>query len=216
MAFTIFNVNSLLSQSDLDAYLRYYPTIPSTSAIGQHGSFPTPSAYGQVPISIPLAEATMEGIRIPIALSYNTMGVKVNQNAGEIGLGWSMGINGFFIEQTVKGAIDATYNYNVSSNYSDFFERLAGDHFNPPSSLADPEGLQNDLNKAFLGGVSGTGYKEFGRDEYSYSFNGYSGKFLYDEDGSIINLSSSGNDLKIERILNASQLDDAEFVIPDD
>jgi YD repeat-containing protein len=216
LVFVLISVKGLLAQDNLEAHLKLYPTIPSTSAIGQHGSFPTPNAYGQVPISIPLANASIDGVNVPVTISYNTMGVKVNQNAGEIGLGWSMGINNFYIEQTIKGGIDTSDTYDVDDDYNDFFEKLAGEHFNPPSLLADPIELLKDLDNAFLGSYGGNEFNALGRDEFSYSFNGYSGKFLFDEDGSIINLSSSGNDLKIERVLNGPTLNDDEFIITDE
>jgi len=62
-------------------------------------------ATGAFGISIPFFEIKEENLNIPIGISYKTSGVKVNQNASEIGINWEL-MAGASITRTVKGHAD--------------------------------------------------------------------------------------------------------------
>jgi YD repeat-containing protein len=179
------------SQKDLDQYLNLYPTIPSTSDLGQHGSFSPPNSYGMVPISIPLFKIEQDNINLPLSLSYNTSGIKVNERPTEVGLGWSININSNYIEQHVNGHVDQSGVYDATAKKNTITSLM----------LAQNHGFLLETIKSDVLGISGNildgGYIQ---DEYSYNFNGYSGNFLYDENGDVINLSTSGNDLLIKKV----------------
>lgn len=70
---------------------------------------------GAFGISIPFYEIKEENLNIPIGISYRTSGVKVNQNASEIGVNWEL-MAGGVITRTVRGHSDER---NDQSNFSD-------------------------------------------------------------------------------------------------
>ena len=49
---------------------------------------------GKANISIPIYSIELGGINIPIGISYNTGGIKLNEQASTVGLGWSLNIPG--------------------------------------------------------------------------------------------------------------------------
>lgn len=91
------------------------------SVFGQSGNIvpPTPNAmkmteyYGQRPnmytgtanISIPLYSIDFDGWQLPLTLSYSATGVRTNEEAGEVGLGWGLSATGI-ISRTISGGDD--------------------------------------------------------------------------------------------------------------
>ncbi|AZA89294.1 hypothetical protein EG343_00940 [Chryseobacterium nakagawai] len=76
---------------------------------------------GRANISIPFYTISVDGINIPIGLSYNTGGIKLNEVASAVGLGWSLSIPGS-ISKNIMGKDDDNYsirfkNFNESSQY---------------------------------------------------------------------------------------------------
>lgn len=85
-----FNVNSTgQGDSELSNYLPNYSTV-SPSAL-----------YNGVPnISIPLYTISGRGISIPVSISYDASGIKAQQEATSIGLGWVLNAGGYIIHET--------------------------------------------------------------------------------------------------------------------
>ena len=78
---------------------------PEASALGQYGNY-TASDYTGVPnISIPLFSVGSNGFSIPIELNYDASGIKVEQQATYVGLGWNFMLGGK-ISQIVCGQND--------------------------------------------------------------------------------------------------------------
>ena len=85
---------------------------PEASALGQYGKYNV-SGYTGVPnISIPLFSIGSGNFSMPIELGYDASGIKVEQQATYVGLGWNL-IMGGSINQIVCGQ-------------NDFFEKLSG------------------------------------------------------------------------------------------
>ncbi|HLN52737.1 MAG TPA: hypothetical protein VK212_03445 [Lentimicrobium sp.] len=85
------------------------PTIVTPSAnaasLGNFGKFYTNEYNGIPSVSIPLYEVKSGEIRVPITLNYNSKGIKVNQEASWVGLGWSLNAGGI-ITRKVNGIDD--------------------------------------------------------------------------------------------------------------
>lgn len=77
---------------------------PSTSAFEQISSIGVNEAFGVANIQIPLFNVQEGNINVPIYLSYNSQGIKVNQFESNVGLGWS--ISNISITREIKDAND--------------------------------------------------------------------------------------------------------------
>ncbi|MEM7369506.1 MAG: hypothetical protein AAF587_12965 [Bacteroidota bacterium] len=134
------------------------PPSPTAAGLGEYLDFPVGLYTGIPGVDIPIW--TLEGreMRVPISLSYHGGGVRVEENASSVGLGWSLRAGGM-VSRTVRGLADEEgFGYigatlPNSPETTHFFH----DMFNQE---ADPE-----------------------PDAFSFSFMGYSGKFVFDESG---------------------------------
>lgn len=87
---------------------------PEASALGQYGKY-SASGYTGVPhISIPLFSIGSSNFSMPIELNYDASGIKVEQQATYVGLGWNLMMGGN-ISQIVCGQSDF---YETSDNIS--------------------------------------------------------------------------------------------------
>ena len=96
----------------------YIPPSPEAASLGQYADHPVSYYSGMVKTNIPLFQVSSGKINVPIGLSYHGGGIKLEQMASRVGLGWSLdGIGA--ISRTVAGYPDeierATMNCGVSS-----------------------------------------------------------------------------------------------------
>src|ERR1700716_3943068 len=81
------------------------PPSPTAASLGKYGEIPVGKYTGIPEINIPLYEITEGDIKVPISLSYHASGVKVEENASWVGLGWSLNAGGA-ITRSVRGKPD--------------------------------------------------------------------------------------------------------------
>ncbi|MBK9338821.1 MAG: hypothetical protein IPM98_20715 [Lewinellaceae bacterium] len=81
------------------------PPSPSAASITKYVDFPAVSSSGTPSVSVPLGMLGGRGIGIPISLEYHAGGVRVDEVAGIVGLGWSLNAGGV-ITRTVNGLPD--------------------------------------------------------------------------------------------------------------
>ncbi|TGN26169.1 RHS repeat domain-containing protein [Empedobacter tilapiae] len=106
------------------------PNPPEVSSIGKYLEKPISLSNGSVSINIPLfTYGLSENLSIPINLNYYGDGVKINENASSIGLGWSLSTLSF-INRKINGTLD---NYN--SPFLDNLERAKNALFSLPGSV---------------------------------------------------------------------------------
>ncbi|MEL6989873.1 MAG: hypothetical protein AAGK97_18840, partial [Bacteroidota bacterium] len=126
-------------------------------------------------ISVPIF--TVQGLRqgTSISLSYHAGGNRVQDVASNVGLGWALNAGGC-ISRTVQGIPDEL-DYINGNNINDF------ENLSPTSAYAYVNGVQNNT-------------VDYQPDIFSFNFDGYSGKFFFNQQGEVI-LKENAN-LKIE------------------
>ncbi len=159
-------------------------TSPEVAGLGKYIDIPV-SLYTGVPkISIPLYQIKVNDFILPISLSYHSSGIKVEEVASWVGLGWTLNAGGV-ITRAVKGIPDDLYEVeNIQNEYgADIFCFDAGylysgeiisDYCNETGSLSGQQ-----FWKLSHGGLDGE------PDIFYFNFFGYTGKFVFDHDGSI-------------------------------
>ncbi|MCR9013207.1 hypothetical protein [Gabonibacter chumensis] len=98
-----------------DFYERTYPNIlnncvenPVMSRLFTYNELPFRHSTGQVQIQIPVHELVINSLSLPIGVSYNSSGIRIQDNPGIIGYGWSMNC-GFKISRSIRGKNDLEY-----------------------------------------------------------------------------------------------------------
>lgn len=133
---------------------------PSVSGIAQVSDIPVSLYTGTPDISIPLHTINTGKISWPITLRYSGTGIRVNENSGNVGLGWTLSAEGAIIE-SVQGIRD-------NGTYAS-----AGPSWTSDALLPNTAANFNLLYNLSIGAQDGL------PDFYLYNFNGNSGKFFF-------------------------------------
>lgn len=152
---------------------------PQAASLGKFGEIPVNISTGAMNYSIPLLTLTEGSLSVPVSLAYNYNGFRPSEEPGWAGLGWSLNAGGV-ITRTVQGIKDEYANRGY------FYKgALIKDFVDAPNLTK-----MNNLNIE-------SAYNDSQPDIFHFAFGGYSGKFVFDENGTprII----SDQKIKIER-----------------
>ncbi|HEX3010128.1 MAG TPA: hypothetical protein VHO90_21180, partial [Bacteroidales bacterium] len=89
------------------------PASPEASALAKYINYPVNYGTGLVNINIPLYEIKVGDLTLPISLSYHASGIKVNENSGWVGLGWTLNAEPK-VSRSVQGMQDE-YGYLINN-----------------------------------------------------------------------------------------------------
>ena len=91
------------------------PKSPEAAAFEKYGNQGVSMYAGTPNISIPIYTIAGKEMSLPISLSYDASGIKVQQLASQVGLGWNLNVGGR-ISRVINGLPDD--NIDVSGNYA--------------------------------------------------------------------------------------------------
>ncbi|MEQ8573891.1 MAG: PKD domain-containing protein [Fulvivirga sp.] len=83
----------------------YIPPSPNASSLMEYASVPVNQYTGIPEINIPLYNLTSSLVNVPVSISYHASGIKVQQQASSVGLGWTLNAGGA-ITRLVRGIND--------------------------------------------------------------------------------------------------------------
>jgi hypothetical protein len=137
---------------------RITPLSPNAAALWKFTELPVNLYTGIPGISIPLYEIKSGDIVVPISLSYHAGGLRYEEQASWVGLGWSL-VAGGAINRNIKGVAD---------------EKAEGifSQTQPMNENLDP------CNYSWFAGVLDK-HTDVQPDEFSYSMPGKNGRFVY-------------------------------------
>ena len=81
------------------------PASPMMAELGKYGNTPLNKYNGTANINVPIHNINLDGLSIPLVLRYNTGGIRVNQDASWVGLGWNLS-EGITITREINGFDD--------------------------------------------------------------------------------------------------------------
>lgn len=143
-------------------YYDFIPSSPNMTELSRFSYMPV-SYYTGIPnISINLGTLNCGTLSVPISVSYYAGGIKVDQVASNIGLGWSLNAGGI-ISQTVCKEND--------------LEHLSRRYVLSEKEVKDNKHLSKDeMLSLCMDGV------DCAPDIFSYNFMGHTGQFIMDKD----------------------------------
>ena len=145
------------------------PPSPNAASLGKYGEVPVSLYTGLANINIPIYELKGDGISLPISLSYHPSGIRLDEEASWVGLGWTLNAGGV-ITRAVAGVNDDDPNYgylNTPAIPAKFLD------------YAPITGQEATTHGGYLMDAT-ENRRDFEPDVYYYNFNGYSGKFVFD------------------------------------
>jgi hypothetical protein len=151
---------------------------PEASAIDKIIETPVSYATGTPNISIPLYEINIKGVTVPITLTYHSGGIRADEEATWVGLGWSLNYGGQ-ISRSVEGKPDEYSFFNAGSNpsYSDY--SIA--YYNTLPTVQQDCYEQNRVEQIYAA-KNPTMMGDYMPDEFYYSALGHSGRFMYNQE----------------------------------
>ena len=199
---------SLFAQHDIPGNV--IPPAPEAAKIAEYGLIPTNLYTGAVSYSLPLYNLKFDGMNLPISLSYGSRGLKPSEEAGNVGLGWSLNVTGI-ISRVIMGADDLVNtpnqtNYGLKGWVYNDFEVPELDY----SHINDVQKMNAQLTPAQHQTL---GFNKYDTEPDIFNFNlfGYSGRFVLakkdpvdgikviklEEDATKITYSEAGNSFTI-------------------
>lgn len=178
-----------------------YPKSPQAAGLAKYVDYPVDKSSGVINVSIPIYTIKARGFELPISLDYHTGGVKVDQLATSVGLGWVLNAGGM-ITRTVKGtwpdeAGGVGYGgYLVNGKIPDNYQTILTRAFPPPSGIYPPE-PEWDMQP----------------DQFYLNCAGLTGSFIHDYQGNIHLIPEQ--DIKIEDISTIGMFNSWQVTRPD-
>ena len=158
---------------------------------------------GKVDVSIPIYTIKTGGIVYPISLGYNTGGIKVDQLASDVGLGWTL--NRSIITRTINqandfdntGSLEFQSDYNTYSNDDKSYDLLF--HSNNRNKMG--YFLQKQINHQ----MTYDNVIDLLPDTYHFYSNDYSTNFFFNDVNNPIEINPKGT--KIETTIGKVRID---------
>ena len=164
-----------------------FPKSPEAAAFSKYIDIPATTHTGVLNISIPIYNFDFDGQNFPISLEYNTSGIKLDEIASRVGLGWTLNIGGVSLSQQVMGAPDSPMSGKADISKG----------FNPNGH---PEvGSDTETALIALGYFQGEYPHDLQPDIFNYSTLNNSGKFIFDYKDTSKGLTIPSTDIIISR-----------------
>jgi len=201
---TSISIINAYSQNLDVAYPHVTPMTPNAAEFAKYADSPVSYYSGTPNISIPLYEIDADGFKLPIDLSYHGSGIRVDQEATWVGLGWSLNV-GSRISRTVK-SVDDFMMYGIDMNYKD----CLNGYYDAPDIGSNIDNHYDQRMEpglsCYYSGVFGdiVNYLKYDPepDIFYYNLPNMSGKFILDKSRGAVLFDKSHN-LKI-KVLKSS------------
>lgn len=207
IVFTILNI-----KGQNEPLPEFIPPSPDVFSLAKYVDIPVSYYSGTPAINIPIWTVTDGDISVPISLSYHAGGIKVDEIASWVGLGWSLNAGGV-ITRVIRDDPDSPdltgtslYCARMDETFQwfDDYVQIEGDspealnfYYGTIADFAEASNIDNEP------------------DVFYYNFNGKSGKFIFDNDG-IARLYKHDN-IKITWIRESTNPDSPiQFIIRDE
>ena len=203
---------SVSAQYDADGLPQVVLPAPTAAEFIRQQEFPVGKHTGTVNVSVPIYTIKSGDLELPLSATYNSTGIKVNQEASWIGLGWNLNLGGS-ISRVVRGKDD--------------FSEYGGIH---PTRMATELFPYSDNKERYLASTCLSPTKQFVEktmrlldqsdlepDSFYFNFGNHSGQFLLPQLAALEHVNSieddgyrpiivgnSNVDIKLIPVLNAA------------
>ncbi|SFJ00454.1 RHS repeat domain-containing protein [Olleya namhaensis] len=162
ITFDVSSQNNPISEY-VDHYSNVIPETPNAAAFMTYGNTSVNYSKGSPDISIPIYTMSIDGVSVPISISYDASGIKVDEMASVVGLKWRLNAGGGIFRainnEPDEGNTGWTTN-NWTSRDNDWY------YDNPISFYGTQTYLMNNPI-------------DHSPDSFSYNFGSYFGSFIF-------------------------------------
>lgn len=155
-------------------YVPKMPSSPETSKFNQFIDTPVGYNTGMPNIDINLGEINIDGVLVPISLSYHSDGIKVDEKATWVGLGWSLNA-GYKVSRKENGIPDESRLFTqLDSNSLTSIQGIKNFCDNNAETPTNMQILSTYLKKEDTNA-------DYRPDEFNYSTANSAAKFLFSQ-----------------------------------
>ena len=150
------------------------PPAPNAASLGKCGDIPVSEFTGSASVSLPLYNIGVGSLNLPLMANYHSGGIKVEEIASDLGLGWALTTGGV-ISKTIRGVDDFLpdgYLYNNAENAQKVRKFANGE-----MTASEAQDFQFSVAK---------GYLDTEPDQFTFNFSNFSGKFVYNSNFEIV------------------------------
>jgi hypothetical protein len=203
--FSLMLLQAGLSQSE-QTLNKVVITPPTAASLIKYADIPVNYHTGIPQIGLPVYTLKEGSLEVPISLSYHSGGIKLDEQASWVGLGWSLNAGGV-ITRSVNGTPDENGTAEYSKNEKSHLSNNGYNNYYFKSDLSSPLATHevtwfNDIASGIMDGEP---------DLFFFNFNGYTGKFYFNDDGRPVLVPES--DFKIEYTFTSGQFSIQKFII---
>jgi hypothetical protein len=162
------NVLAQFTQPDI------IPPSPEAASLGKFAEVPVSYNTGTPQIEIPLYQISVNDMQIPIGLSYHASGIKVEEVASWVGIGFALNAGGA-ITRVMQGRPDESSN--------GYFNKYQWDKWQDMQNWIVPElklGVYDERHQFQMAVAEGR--FDLQPDIFYFNFAGYSGRIVFDVD----------------------------------
>jgi hypothetical protein len=195
------------AQSVIPNLPQVIPVSPAVANFMRYSEIPVDYSTGVPGISIPLYTAKSRQLTVPISIAYHASGIKVEDKASVIGLGWVLNAGGYVgLTQMGGGGENSRYQSLYYHSTAEF------DHQRDSAAALGLDAFRNFGTTIGFQNAAPVGSS----NRYTFQLpGGESGVFRYDyRTGQLINLPYSN--IKIQKLINPGSNDITGLVITDE
>jgi len=202
----IFTINFLAQAQEADQV--WYnaisiPPSPNAAALGKFEEIPVDKSTGIPNITIPILDLNEGGIDFSISLSYHAGGIRVQDEASWVGLGWSLNAGGV-ITRTMRGLPDDHNNGYLKTSEKVPWSYIIDTELETPGLAERTYEVVDEIAK---------GYIDYEPDIFYYNIGGKSGSFLFDNHRNCVCVPYNG--MRIEPSYEAGHVAGFTILDPD-
>lgn len=149
---------------------------PDAASLGKFGDQQIGLNTGTPMVNVPLYTLKTKNLSVPIKILYSSNGIKVDELASRVGMGWTLNCGGV-VTRTVYDKPDFEVSRITAPPSHNFHP------YNPSMNTTNSSLYTSDQN--LVGWMENTAANpvDMQADEYNFNFNGYTGKFIFDNNG---------------------------------
>jgi len=178
------------------------PPSPNAVSLGKYGEIPVSTYTGIPSISIPIYTISSKDLTLPISIDYHASGIRVDEEASWVGLGWSLNAGGIITKSSIGDDDFVDWGYikkpwkipDITSDNGFTGALQVGAFYDPVAAYSNSttiscgkwkyNGVPMDYSNNFTF-QNGTRLYDTQPDVYYFNVGGLSGKFVLDEDGKV-------------------------------
>lgn len=151
------------------------PPSPEAASLGKFAQIPVSYNTGSPQVEIPLYQIAVNDMQIPIGLSCHTTGIKVEEVASWVGLGWTLDAGGA-ITRVMQGRPD-------ESSFG-YFNEVQWAEWQSMKDVAlpdlDPNSGSQAADRYYFQKAVAEGQIDLQPDIFYFNFAGYTGRIVFD------------------------------------